>query len=147
MRSSIGSKSNRRQSKKNTHLATADKNATYIWLDRCSEDKRAESRSRFSRQAVNVCSSNRKDFQVQQLAIDLSTIREILFQHGRLSQDARLLEPDSCLHNVGLTSLATVSVMLALEDQFNIEFPESMLSRRTFESLDSIADAVAKLVG
>lgn len=84
---------------------------------------------------------------MQQVAIDLTTIREILAQHGRLSQDARSLEPDRCLHDAGLTSLATVSVMLALEDQFNIEFPEWMMSRRTFDSLESIAEAVAKLVG
>lgn len=84
---------------------------------------------------------------VHQLAIELEPIREILAQHGRLSQDARKLDPASCLQDAGLTSLATVSVMLALEDQFNIEFPDSMLSRRTFESMESIAEAVSKLVG
>lgn len=84
---------------------------------------------------------------VQQYAMELEPIREILAQHGRLSQDARKLDPASCLQDAGLTSLATVSVMLALEDQFNIEFPDSMLSRRTFESMESIAEAVSKLVG
>jgi acyl carrier protein len=84
---------------------------------------------------------------VQQLAIDIQTIRKVLAQHGRLSHNVSLLEPDSDLYDAGLTSLATVSVMLALEDHFNVEFPESMLSRRTFESLDSIAEAVAKLAG
>ena len=82
-----------------------------------------------------------------QIAVELEPIRDILAQHGRLSADAQTLEPDANLHNAGLTSLATVSVMLALEDQFNVEFPESMLSRKTFESLESIAEAVAKLVG
>lgn len=82
-----------------------------------------------------------------QLAVDLEPIRGILAQHGRLSQDARLLQPDSNLHDAGLTSLATVSVMLALEDHFNVEFAESMLSRKTFESLESIAEAIGKLVG
>jgi len=82
-----------------------------------------------------------------QIAVDLEPIREILAQHGRLSQDARQLKPDSSLHDAGLTSLATVSVMLALEDHFNVEFPETMLSRKTFESLEAIAEAVAKLVG
>ena len=84
---------------------------------------------------------------MQRLAIDLTPIREILAQHGRLSTDARQLDPDSCLQDNGLTSLATVSVMLALEDHFNIEFPQSMLSLRTFGSLDSIATSVAQLVG
>jgi acyl carrier protein len=77
--------------------------------------------------------------------VDLDPIRDILAQHGRLSRDARGLAPSSSLHDAGLTSLATVSVMLALEDQFNIEFPDAMLSRKTFESLESIAEAVAKL--
>ena len=81
-----------------------------------------------------------------QSAPDLAVIREIIIQHGRLSLDARNLAPDADLHNAGLTSLATVSVMLALEDQFNIEFPDAMLKRKTFESLESIAEAVADLV-
>ena len=32
---------------------------------------------------------------------------------------------------------------IALEEHFGIEFPEVMLSRKTFSSLGSIADAVA----
>ena len=78
--------------------------------------------------------------------VNPNDIREILAQHGRLSQDARQLPVSSSLPDAGLTSLATVSVMLALEDRFNVEFPETMLSRKTFESIDSIAEAVTKLV-
>jgi acyl carrier protein len=37
--------------------------------------------------------------------------------------------------------------MLALEDAFEIEFPERMLRRRTFESVAAIRDAVAELTG
>ena len=77
---------------------------------------------------------------------DLATIREIIAQHGRLSVDAHSLKEDSDLYQAGLTSLATVNVMLALEDRFDIEFPESKLSRKTFMSLDAIAEAVAELV-
>jgi acyl carrier protein len=77
---------------------------------------------------------------------DLPTIREILARHGRLSVDVRSLEDDSDLYYAGLTSLATVNVMLALEDHFDIEFPESMLSRKTFVSLEAIAEAVAELL-
>ena len=70
-------------------------------------------------------------------------IREILSQHGRVTID-QLSEADD-LYNAGLTSLATVAVMLALEDKFNIEFPENMLGRRTFKSIESIAEAVTQL--
>ena len=80
-----------------------------------------------------------------QTAPDLAAIRGILSQHGRLSVDAHSLPVDGDLYNAGLTSLATVGIMLALEDHFNIEFPDSMLRRKTFESLESISDAVSEL--
>jgi acyl carrier protein len=46
----------------------------------------------------------------------------------------------------GLTSLATVGLMLALEDEFDIEFPDSALSRKTFSSIEAIADTVESLM-
>jgi acyl carrier protein len=77
----------------------------------------------------------------------LAAIRDILAKHGRLSTDVLELEAESSLYQAGLTSLATVGVMLALEEHFNVEFPRSMLSRKTFESMESIASAVGELLG
>lgn len=76
-----------------------------------------------------------------------TAIREVLAQHGRLTVDVTSVDADFDLYGAGLTSLATVGIMLALEDRFEIEFSESMLSRRTFRSVASIAEAVAKLAG
>ncbi len=70
-------------------------------------------------------------------------IREILSQHGRMSAEHLAVGDD--LYNAGLTSLATVAVMLALEDKFNVEFPDTMIGRRTFKSIESIAEAITKL--
>ena len=78
--------------------------------------------------------------------VDIAAIRDVLAHHGRLSVDVKTLDQDFDLYGAGLTSLATVGIMLALEDRFEIEFPESMLSRSTFRSVASIADAVARLV-
>jgi len=72
-------------------------------------------------------------------------VKEILLQHGRLSTAVDELAVDSDLYNAGLTSLATVGLMLALEDEFDIEFPDSMLSRKTFGSIEAIVDAVEEL--
>ena len=74
-------------------------------------------------------------------------VREILSKHGRLSKPVDQLQDASDLYNVGLTSLATVGLMLALEDEFDIEIPDNMLSRKTFGSIDSIQDAIEKLAG
>lgn len=77
--------------------------------------------------------------------MSLKIIREILEQHGRLPVAVETLADDSDLYNAGLTSLATVGLMLALEDAFEIEFPETMLSRKTFESIQAISEAVDEL--
>lgn len=70
-------------------------------------------------------------------------IRTILNQHGRMTVD-HVGEGDD-LYNAGLTSLATVAVMLALEDKFDVEFPDTMIGRKTFKSIESIAEAITQL--
>ncbi len=77
----------------------------------------------------------------------IQTVRDILTQHGRLAVPLDELLDDSDLYHAGLTSLATVGLMLALEDEFDIEFPDSMLSRKTFGSIESIVDAIEELQG
>jgi acyl carrier protein len=71
------------------------------------------------------------------------TIRATLRDHGNLMTSVEELADDTDLYDAGLTSMATVTVMLALEDGFDIEFPESVLSRKTFSSIASIQAAVA----
>ncbi len=44
-----------------------------------------------------------------------------------------------------MTSHATVNLMLALETEFDVEFPERMLRRHVFESIASIRAAVEEL--
>ncbi|HMZ07423.1 MAG TPA: acyl carrier protein [Anaerolineales bacterium] len=75
----------------------------------------------------------------------IEKIREILAKNGRLSTSVDQLADDSDLYNAGLTSLATVGVMLALEEEFDIEIPDSMLGRKTFASIQSIANVVNQL--
>jgi acyl carrier protein len=73
------------------------------------------------------------------------TIKAILAEHGRLSCDATQLHDGDDLYRVGLTSHGTVNVMLALEDAFDIEVPDHMLRKSTFQSVASIRAAVAEL--
>jgi acyl carrier protein len=73
------------------------------------------------------------------------TIRKILKDHGRLDIDAASLKVDDDLYDAGMTSHASVNVMLAIESEFDIEFPDQMLSRGVFESIQSISSAVSSL--
>ena len=74
-------------------------------------------------------------------------IRDVLREHGRLTVDPGTLTDDANLYSAGMTSHASVNLMLALEDRFGVEFPERMLRRRTFETILSIEDAVRELRG
>lgn len=74
-------------------------------------------------------------------------IRTILRQHGRLAVDVDALADDSNLYEAGLTSHASVNLMLALEEHFQIEFSERMLQRRTFATIASIRSCLDELVG
>lgn len=76
---------------------------------------------------------------------DKLTIRSVLRDHGRLNQDISLITDDADLYKSGMTSHASVNVMLALEGQFDIEFPDHFLKRSVFSSIDSIHRAVNEL--
>ena len=74
-------------------------------------------------------------------------IRSILSEHGRFPTDVAGLGDEDDLFQAGMTSHASVNVMLALEDEFDFEFPESMLRKSTFESVSAISAALTSLVG
>jgi acyl carrier protein len=72
-------------------------------------------------------------------------IRQAIRDHGRMPVDIDTLPDDTDLYQAGMTSHASVNVMLALEDAFDIEFPDRMLQRSVFESVSAIAAALTEL--
>lgn len=74
-----------------------------------------------------------------------NTIRSVLETQGRLPVSALTLKDDDDLYENGLSSHASVNVMLALEDAFGVEFPDSLLRKATFESVASIREALGTL--
>jgi acyl carrier protein len=76
-----------------------------------------------------------------------SRIRLVLAQNGRLSKDAQTVAVDDDLQQFGMTSHASVNVMLGLEGAFDIEFPDHMLTRSVFASIASISAAISQLLG
>jgi acyl carrier protein len=73
-------------------------------------------------------------------------IRRVLKDHGRLGTDVDSLADGDDLYLAGMTSHANVNVMLALESEFDVEFPDEMLKRGTFDSIGSIGRAVASVL-
>lgn len=72
-------------------------------------------------------------------------IRKIISDHGRLPIDVGTLAADANLYQAGLSSHASFDVMLALENHFDVEFPDRMLTRSVFETIASIEAALTEL--
>ena len=73
------------------------------------------------------------------------SIRSVLGEHARLGAPITDLTEDGNLYDAGMTSHASVEVMLALESEFDVEFPDRMLRREVFESIAAIRDAILEL--
>lgn len=72
-------------------------------------------------------------------------VRKIIQETGWLQGDVTALGDGDDLYAAGLTSHATVNLMLALEEAFDVEFPDRLLKRRTFESLNAIVEALVEI--
>ncbi len=74
-----------------------------------------------------------------------SRVRDVLAVHGQLVEDLDAMSDAADLYVAGMTSHASVSVMLALENEFDVEFPDADLLRSSFESIDAICHVLEKL--
>jgi len=70
----------------------------------------------------------------------------VLDAHAKLTSPAGALARDADLYAAGMTSHASVNVMLAIEDAFDVEFPDELLTKSTFCSLGAICCAVEGLL-
>jgi acyl carrier protein len=75
-----------------------------------------------------------------------SKLRQLLSEHAKLPVDIAELDDHSDLYAAGLKSFSVVQLMLAIESEFDIEFPERMLNRRTFADMATIEAALRELM-
>lgn len=72
-------------------------------------------------------------------------IRDILVKYASLP-GATDLDENADLFSAGMSSHGSVQLMLALEDTFDIEFPDNLLNRKSFSTIAMIEQVVAQLV-
>ena len=72
-------------------------------------------------------------------------LRRILSESVQLHVPLDTLDDDADLYAAGLESIATVHLMLAIEENFGIEIPDRLLTRQLFSSIDSMAAAIDEL--
>lgn len=73
------------------------------------------------------------------------TIRTILSKVAQLPQPIGEIPDDADLYALGLSSFASVQLMLGIEDAFDLEFPDRYLNRKSFASIKAIEETVVAI--
>ncbi len=73
-------------------------------------------------------------------------VRSSLQRAGRLPVDAWTITDSDDLFDVGLTSHASVAVLVDLEESVGAEFPDALLRKSTFSSIATIRAALARVL-
>lgn len=74
-----------------------------------------------------------------------SKLREILAQWAGLDVPIASLPDNANLYDAGMSSLATVKILMAIENAFNVEIPDEWLTRELFTSVASLSQAIKQL--
>jgi acyl carrier protein len=70
-------------------------------------------------------------------------LRAILSQWGDLALPVEQLTDHADLYAAGLSSLATVQLLMAIEEAFEIEMPLELLTGTLFQNIDTLYATVA----
>ncbi len=74
-----------------------------------------------------------------------SELLDIIRTQGKVTAPAARIGIEDDLYKLGLSSIATVNVMLEVEARFDIEIPDEALTRETFRTLAALAALVRQL--
>ncbi len=77
----------------------------------------------------------------------LSTIRDILSTSGNLSTGVEEIGMGDDLFALGLSSFQSVQLMMAIEERFDLQFPDAMIRKETFQSIGAMVRAVDFILG
>lgn len=72
----------------------------------------------------------------------VTRIKKIIVEFAEVQCDMATLGTDDNLFNIGMSSRASVNLMIGLESEFDIEFPDDMLRKEVFESVRAIASTI-----
>lgn len=73
-------------------------------------------------------------------------IRALLAKFGGLPVSIDTIDDNGDLYAAGLSSFASVQLMLGLEEAFDIEFPDHLLNRKSFASIAAIENTVTTIL-
>ena len=77
----------------------------------------------------------------------LSQVEAVVRPHLKFLDDSEPLSPDQNLGEAGLDSMASIDLLLDIEDTFGISIPDDLLTEDSFSSLSEIANLLEQARG
>jgi acyl carrier protein len=71
----------------------------------------------------------------------------VVRRHLRFVLPEEPIEPDTPLQELGLDSMSAINLLVDLEQNLGLIFPDELLNQDTFRTMHTLAAAVAKLRG
>lgn len=76
----------------------------------------------------------------------LAQVVELIRDSAKLLDSDESLPPEQELMDLGIDSFGLLELITSIELAFDIEIPDEMLTRETFQSANSVANAVRQLL-
>lgn len=84
---------------------------------------------------------------IRETPADLGAIEALVRKSLPPAAQGAAMEADTPLSRLGLTSIASVSLMLAVEGHFGVAIPDAELKPENFRTIGAIAALVSRLQG
>lgn len=73
-------------------------------------------------------------------------LNTVLRRHLRFVDELEAIPPDSELIDLGLDSLSAINLLLELEEEFGVAFPDELLSPETFRTAANLNATLQQLL-
>jgi acyl carrier protein len=80
------------------------------------------------------------------MEFSLNNVKEVMVEHLKHVDDSSLIGDDDELKTLGLDSMSAMNLMFDLEDAFEVEFDDSLMTPEVFKTARSLYEAVASLL-
>ncbi|KKD39701.1 hypothetical protein WN50_01825 [Limnoraphis robusta CS-951] len=69
-----------------------------------------------------------------------------MVEHLKFVQSIDQIDDEADLNSLGLDSMSATNLMIDLEDEFNITFPDDLLTPETFRTVQTLNSAIQTLI-
>jgi acyl carrier protein len=77
----------------------------------------------------------------------IERLKVCMVEHLKFVQSVENINDDAELTRLGLDSMAAINLMIDIEDEFGITFPDALLTPETFRTAMTLSSAIEEMMG